>query len=173
MLLESVAFLSEQNISFRGHREDRSDLTNLSDKNSLSLRSRDNEFLKSRLKSTLLWLSPSCQNEMIEIIGSACLERNVSEITSQIQSEGSPYAVICDETSDISRHEQFSLCISYMDKSGQKKETFLKFVKVDSTSGESLSENLLKLSLDLKQCVLFRLLSNGNYQSKAVKNIEP
>ena len=110
---------------------------------------------------------------MIEIIGSACLERNVSEITSQIQSEGSPYAVICDETSDISRHEQFSLCISYIDKSGQKKETFLKFVKVDSTSGESLSENLLKLSLDLKQCVLFRLLSNGNYQSKAVKNIEP
>ena len=138
MLLESVAFLSEQNISFRGHREDRSDLTNLSDKNSLSLRSRDNEFLKSRLQSNLLWLSPSCQNEMIEIIGSACLQRIVSEITSQIQSEGSPYAVICDETSDISRHEQFSLCTKYMDKSGQKKETFLRFVKVDSTSGESL-----------------------------------
>ena len=88
---------------------------------------------------------------MIEIIGSACLQRIVSEITLQIQSEGSPYAVICDETSDISRHEQFSLCTSYIDKSGQKKETFLKFVKVDSTSGESLfntlSENLLKLSL--------------------------
>ena len=144
LLLESVAYLSEQNISFQGYREDRSDLTNLSDENRgnflevLSLRSRDNEFLKSRLQSNLLWLSPSCQNEMIEIIGSACLQRIVSEITSQIQSEGSPYAVICDETSDISRHEQFSLCISYMDKSGQKKETFLRFVKVDSTSGESL-----------------------------------
>ena len=33
LLLESVAYLSEQNISFQGYRKDRSDLTNLSDEN--------------------------------------------------------------------------------------------------------------------------------------------
>ena len=161
LLLETVGFLSTQNIAFRSHREDRSDLSNFSDENRgnflevLSLRSRDNEFLRARLQSKM-WLSPACQNEMIEIIGSQCLEKIISEVTSQIEAEGSPYAVICDETSDISRHEQFSLCVSYIDKTGQKQETFLKFLKVESTSGESLfntlSENLLKIGLDPKQC---------------------
>ena len=179
MLFESIAFLSKQNIALRSHRENRTDLTNYSDVNRgnylelLSHRSNDSEFLKSKLK-TNTWLSPSCQNEMIQILGGQCLERIVSEIKSQIQSEGSPFAVICDESSDISRHEQFSLCISYIDKTGAKQETFLMFVKVDSTTGENLfnvlSEALKRSGLDPKHCYGFALDGASN-MSSAVKGL--
>ena len=93
MLFESIAFLAKQNIALRSHREDRSDLTNLSDVNRgnylelLSVRSNDSEFLRSKLKSNT-WLSPGCQNEMIQILGDQCLERIISEIESQIKTEG-------------------------------------------------------------------------------------
>ena len=103
-----------------------------------------------------MWLSPVCQNEMIGIIGGQCLDKIISQINSQVVNEGSPFAIICDETSDISRHEQFSLCVSYIDKTGAKQESFLMFIKVDSTTGENLfkilSEALERNGLDPKNC---------------------
>jgi len=59
MLIESVAHLAKQNIAFRGHNEDRSKLTELSDQNrgnfleTLSLMSKYSPFLKVRLEKQL------------------------------------------------------------------------------------------------------------------------
>ena len=51
----------------------------------------------------------------------------VSEINND--SSGDTFiGVISDETSDISRYEQISLVISYIDSSGQKRESFLGFI---------------------------------------------
>ena len=55
ILIENVAFLSKQNISFRGHRENRNNLSELSDVNRgnflelLSMRSEDSSFLKENI----------------------------------------------------------------------------------------------------------------------------
>ena len=67
-------------------------------------------------------------------------------------SEGTPFSLICDETSDTSRHEQFSLCVSYIGSSGMKTETFICFIKVKETDAASLynvvCSSLEKLGLD-------------------------
>ena len=46
---------------------------------------------------------------------------------------------ISDETSDTSRNEEISLVIGYIDSSGQKRESFVGFIKTDKTDGETSS----------------------------------
>ena len=75
-LIEAVYFLGKQNIPFRGHREDRSDLCNNSDQNRgnflelISLLSKDNVTVNKKLSSDRKWLHNDIQNELIEIIAS-------------------------------------------------------------------------------------------------------
>ena len=80
----------------------------------------------------------------------------VSEINND--SSGDTFiGVISDETSDISRNEQISLVISYIDSSGQKRESFLGFIQTDKTDGETLfklmTDEMLNLGLDLSGVV--------------------
>ena len=53
----------------------------------------------------------------------------------------------------LSRHEQISLVVSYIDELGQKNENFLGFIKTDKTDGETLfgliSNSMNDLGLDL------------------------
>ena len=64
-------------------------------------------------------------------------KKTVPEIKND-SSGDSVIGVISDETSDISRNEQISLVISYIDSNGQKKESFAGFIKTDQTDGETL-----------------------------------
>ena len=57
------------------------------------------------------------------------LEKNISGL----------YGIIVDETSDISRTEQVSMCLRYV-IDGETKETFAGFYKMDSMEGEVLYE---------------------------------
>ena len=168
IIIETVAYLAKQNIAFRGHNESRESLTELSDTNRgnflelLSLRSGDSFFLKERLEAKLKnkmsgqWTSGSIQNEIINLLADFVEKKIVAEIKSVVGG-GAYIGVICDETSDISRHEQVSLVISYIDESGQKRESFLKFIKTEKTDGETLfhliSENIKNLGLDLENVV--------------------
>ena len=49
------------------------------------------------------------------------------------------FGLIMDETSDISRNEQVSLCLSFV-VGGERKETFIGFFRTKSTTGEALYE---------------------------------
>ena len=66
------------------------------------------------------------------------------------------YGIILDETSDISRTEQVSLCLSFA-LNGMKKEAFIGFYSTKSTDGEVLYElvksSITELNLDLKNIV--------------------
>ena len=142
--IEAVSFLGKQNIPFRGHREDRSDLCNNSDQNRgnflelISLLSKDNVTVNKKLSADRKWLHSDIQNELIEIIASHTVTKIVKEMKHENHSEGTPFSLICDETSDTSRHEQFSLCASYVGSSGMKTETFICFIKVEQTDAASL-----------------------------------
>ena len=59
------------------------------------------------------------------------------------------YSVIVDETSDMSKLEQFSVSVSYLDSKGAKQERFLKFIEVERTDGAFLNEKLTAALLDL------------------------
>src|SRR5436190_12618618 len=73
---------------------------------------------------------------MIECIKNEMLHDIVEEINASLS-----YSIICDETTDISSHEQVSICIRYIVKeidSVKIKERFLGFVEGADTTGDNL-----------------------------------
>ena len=179
ILIECVAFMAKQNISFRGHREDCSnignELTAVENRGNflelLSLRSRDIDLLRNRFTSdSPKWLHHRNQNEIIDILGQRTREKIIQDVKTEFSGEGMPYSIICDETSDNSRAEQLSLCLSYIGHDGNKKESFITFIKVDATDGESLfnhvSKELEKLGLDPKDCYGLAMDGASNMSGK-------
>ena len=97
------------------------------------MRCRDIPWLEQTLKSQLehhrQWTSPIIQNEILEIISDLILERIQNEIGEN------NFAIIMDETSDISKTEQVSLCLSFVFE-GVKKEAFVGFFSTKTTDGK-------------------------------------
>ena len=91
------------------------------------------------------------QNELLNIVANFMLERIAAEVSSSEY-----YGIIVDETSDISRVEQVSLCLRYV-FNGETKETFAGFYPTASTEGEVLYELVKtaigKLELSLQNIV--------------------
>ena len=108
-----------QNIAVRGHEESRNDIWEVSDINRgnflelLHLRCKDLPWLQSKLQAQLQlhaqWTSPTIQNELLAIVSDLVLER----ITTEVRKSGY-FGIIMDETSDISRTEEVSLCLRYV-----------------------------------------------------------
>ena len=135
--------MAQQNITQRG-RNERDSLSNSSDVNRgnflelIHLRCKDIAWLKDKLESQLQkhaqWTPPVIQNELLQIIADLFHEH----ITNDVRTSGW-YGIILDETSDISRTEQVSPCLSFT-LNGTKKEAFIGFYSTKSTEGEVLSE---------------------------------
>ena len=163
LVIETVAFLAKQNISFRAHKECRQNLTKESESNRgnflelLSLRAKDSTLLRERLNSDKVqWTTWQIQNEIISLLA----KFTESKIMQQVKNDTfdqNYIGIICDETSDISRHEQISLVISYIDSDGIKKETFLGFIETATTDGETLfnliKDKLCELDINLETIV--------------------
>lgn len=104
------------------------------------------------------YISADIQNEVISIMA----EHIQQQICSRIK-KAKYYTILADETTDISRIEQFSLCIRYLDEDSSStenckninlREDFLQFVPVHSTTGVDLANTILStltsLGLNLK-----------------------
>ncbi|CAB3983629.1 Hypothetical predicted protein [Paramuricea clavata] len=111
IIITSIFYTAQQNVALRGHEENRNDIGKMSDINRGNLlellhpRCDDipwlDEKLQSQLKLHAQWTSPSIQNKILEIISRFLVERiNQDVLLSPI------FALIMDETSDISRTEQ-------------------------------------------------------------------
>ena len=102
------------------------------------------------------WTHHEIQTELIGVLAGFVKKKIVSEIKND-SSGDTVIGVISDETSDISRNEQISLVINYIDSSGQKRESFVGFIKTDQTDGETLfnliTDEMLNLGLDLSGVV--------------------
>jgi hypothetical protein len=58
---------------------------------------------------------------------------------------GKYFSIIADETADISRIEQLSLCARYYDSNdGKMHEDFLKFVPIYEINGSNLSYTIIE-----------------------------
>ncbi|CAF1091248.1 unnamed protein product [Rotaria sordida] len=117
----------------------------------LELRSLDNDFIKSKLKS-LQYTHHSIQNELLYLIQ----ENILSQIVFQIKS-AKYFSIMMDESVDISRHEQVSLVIRYTDDQFHVYERFIGFQRASSTTGEALFKLLVtwlkQLDLDINNIV--------------------
>ncbi|KAJ8915305.1 hypothetical protein NQ315_014813 [Exocentrus adspersus] len=98
------------------------------------------------------YISADIQNEIVSLIAKHIQQQICSRIK-----KASYYTILADETTDISRIEQFSLCIRYLHedcKNISLREDFLQFVPVHSTKGVDLTNTIIStltaLGLDLK-----------------------
>ena len=163
VIIECLLFTAQQNIAQRAHEEVRLNLSLPSDVNRgnflelLHLRTKDIAWLadevESRASSKRQWVSPAIQNEIIDIM----CHKVLTGISEEIANCFVGYAVIVDETTDITREEQVSISLRFVDESDIIKETFVSFELTHSTTGEALC-NLIKevvgrLKLDVKKIV--------------------
>ena len=177
-LFETVLFLGKQGIPFRGHDESISSLNKGNYLELLHFRSRECAELSVHLSGSVHYASPQSQNEMIQLIGKGIQAGIVKEMN-----ESSVFGIICDETMDISRIEQFSMCVRYVTTDLRVRERFLGFWKAKKTDGESLLKLLLSILTYLElnvaniraQCYDGAASMRGKYSGLAtrVKELEP
>lgn len=125
----------------------------------LRFRAKTDEQLKTHLvaqkaKSRSTFTCPTIQNEKIKL----CRNKIFEQVIIRIKNSGY-FAVLADDTQDVSRHEQLSLCVRYVDDTEQPiiREDFITFVHVEDLSAEALSrtiiQNLTDLGLDMNLLV--------------------
>lgn len=94
------------------------------------------------------YISPMIQNNFINICGKIIQDQLVNKIN-----RAKCFSVLVDETTDVSRVEQLSLCVRYLENNLNiekneinnyvLKEDFLQFVPVSSTTGQNLATVIL------------------------------
>lgn len=108
--------------------------------------------------SRSMYTSSPIQNEIIELCGKTIQKENLIR---RISNKGPGYfSVLADETQDISRDQQLSLCVRYLDNSCEKsivREDFVEFVHMEDLSVSALAatiiECLISYGLDLEMMV--------------------
>ena len=106
--------------------------------------------------------SPSIQNELLAIVSDLVLER----ITTEVRKRGY-FGIIMDETSDISRTEEVSLCLKYV-INGETKENFVGFFATASTEGEVPYE-LAKTAINKLDLRLENIVADGTANMSGIR----
>jgi len=93
-----------------------------------------NKYVLNNAPGNCLLTSPKIQKQLIQ----CCAIETRKKIIEELGEE--PFAILADESSDISHKEQLALCLHYVDKLGRPCEHFLGVVHVDDTTSLSLKE---------------------------------
>ncbi|XP_037032941.1 zinc finger MYM-type protein 1-like [Bradysia coprophila] len=147
-IFDTIKFLAMQGLPLRGHSEIYSNFIQL-----LHLRATDCPKLKFWLDSSkkYKWTSHDIINEMLALMSQHVQRQILSEISKQPF-----YAIMSDETTDISRKEQMSVNFRHVDESLRIHETFLGFYDTPSTDSETLftvmKDVLLRFELPVNKC---------------------
>ena len=172
IIFDCVRFLARQGLAFRGHLEDEESDNKGNFLELITFLARYSPELQNWLVNHPInasWLSPSLQNEMIDIV-SHQIFTTISE-----QAKGKPFAILCDEVSDVSRHEYLSLVIRYV-AHGKIEESLMGLIRVHSITGAALcsavekrlSEYGLLLTNIVGQCYDGASNMSGQYQGLQV-----
>jgi len=165
-LLDIIRFLAKQNLAFRGHREEiRSNTESTENKGNflelVDLLAKYDPVLREHVlrikigkKYSTSYLSPTIQNEFIEILGNKVRKTIIEEIK-----KAKYFCIIFDSTPDISHKNQISQIIRYVvidENEVNVKESFIDFIQTKGKSAEELSSAILKKlendGLDIHNC---------------------
>lgn len=156
-LIDIVLTLAENNLAFRGDREVINQEHSGNFLALVALVARYDPVLEELVKKpagSCRYLSPAIQNELISVASSAVKKHVLDEI------RGAPfYTVMADGTQDITKHDQVSCVIRYVQLNSERnvveiKESFLGFFHLIDQSALGI-EILLKSILsdvDIKKC---------------------
>ena len=144
-VLSSLQYLLRQGLAIRGRKDEENNLYRL-----LKLRCEDYPELSGWHKKHQ-YMSHDIVNELIPLMGKAILRDLLVNIR-----EAKWFAILADETRDVSNHEQLSLSIRWVDKSYLIHEDFIGLVHVLQTAADSLTaaikDVLIRCILPLSYC---------------------
>lgn len=161
-VVSCIQYLACQNLAFRRHREDISSSNQGNFLELVKLIAQFDPIMQQHLSavnnspSSLSYLSPTIQNELIHLMAKMTKEKLLEEIK-----EAKHFAILFDSTPDIQHRDQMSQVIRYVHvhpetKKVSIKELFLGFFKVTGKDAESLfidiSNRLEEDSLDIQDC---------------------
>ena len=130
-VLSSLRFLVCQGLAICGHKEEDSNLVQL-----LKCRSEDIHGLETWIKDGR-YLSHDIINELIEMMAHQLLRGILNEIKNATW-----FALIADETRDISGLEQFAISLRWVDRCYAIYEDVIGLVQVDQTDAATLASTL-------------------------------
>ena len=149
VIFDTSKTMARQAIAFRGHTEVDSNFYQI-----IRLVARSgNHCMQSWLEKKYDWTSPESQNGILKVLYRGVMAVLLDSIKC---SPGGLFAVMVDDTTDISNVEQMSLCLRYVKDDLTVSEIFLGFIETPSTTGENmykqLCDSLNALGLSLDQC---------------------
>ena len=146
--LKCIKFLLRQGLAFRGHdeSEESSNRGNFIELlKFLAANSEEvNKFVLNNAPGNCSLTSPMIQNQIISCFAIGTRKKIIEEIGED------RFAILADESSDVSHKEQLALCLRFVDKLGRPREHFVGVVHVDDTT-----------SLSLKDAIEALLVSHG------------
>ena len=129
--LRCIKFLLHQELSFRGHDENEnfSNRGNFIELLKFLAGNSDevNKYVLNNAPGNCTLTSLEIQKQIIHCCAIETRKRIIEELGDE------PYAILADESSDISHKEQLALCLHYVDNLGRPCEHFLGVVHVDDT----------------------------------------
>uniref|UniRef100_A0A1X7UEJ2 DUF4371 domain-containing protein n=1 Tax=Amphimedon queenslandica TaxID=400682 RepID=A0A1X7UEJ2_AMPQE len=153
-------------IALRGHREAVDSLNRGNFIEILLLLSRYDHVIQDRLQKgprNALYTSHDIQNTIIHIMGQIVRQK----ISNDIQRAGY-YSLLVDETKDISKKEQMSFVIRYVDPvSSNIAERFLTFIIAPNLTAEHLTQYILD-TLSLYNINLSSMVSQGYLDERTI-----
>ncbi len=143
--LSSLRYLARQGLAIRGHKDEQSNFLQL-----LKCRAEDVRELESWMQDGR-YLSHDIINELFEIMAHQLLRGLLHEIR-----EAGWFALIADETRDISGAEQLSISIRWVDNDYVVYEDVIALAAVEQTDAATLTSTikdaLIRSGLQLGQC---------------------
>jgi len=148
-LFDIIRLIGKLGMPFRGHREDaESQNKGLYRELVEFTAAAGDDVLKDHLENmsaNATYLSPTIQNEMIEVIGQSILGAVVIKVK-----EAGMFSVLMDETTDASHQEQLSVMARFVDTTATVEtqvitERLLGVVCATQTTGEALTQSLLDI----------------------------
>ncbi|XP_042056350.1 zinc finger MYM-type protein 1-like [Salvia splendens] len=145
--ISCLRYLLRQGLGFRGHRENSESLNRGNFLELLKwLRTHNEVVSKVTLENApenCQLISPTIQKDIINYCAKETTKRIVEELGVD------HFAILADESSDVSQKEQLSLCLRYgQRKTGQVVERFIGLAHVDDTTTLSLRSAIISLVIE-------------------------
>ena len=157
-IVETIKFLSERKLAFRGTEERIGSRNNGNYLGCLELIAKFDPFLKTHLNdhankghSHTSYLSKDICEEFIGILADKVAHVIVEEVKKAIY-----FSISADSTPDITHEDQMTVMLRYVLPDEKLFERFLKLIKIDSHKGNDLANELVTflqdIGIDVKNC---------------------
>ena len=142
-IFDAARYLLEQGLPFRRREEETGNLQRLITSFSTHCVELSNWLSR---ESGRTYLSHQIQTEITEMLAHATLRKVLEAVRMDKDGNRRPFAVMVDETTDVSRTTQVSICIRYVDDQFKINEKFVGLYSSDSTTASALT-GIIKDSL--------------------------